>query len=87
MSILGGILAIVGLIIGLIYGIILLVKAFQVHWGWGLAYLFIPFASLVFVIKYWDISKKPFLWTILGVVLMFVGGMLLGPSMAEYTPT
>lgn len=86
MSILGGILAAAGIIIALIFGIILLIKAFQVHWGWGLAYLIIPFASLVFIFKHWDISKKPFLWMILGTVLYVVGFMLLGPSLAEYAP-
>ena len=39
----------------------LLVVAFKTHVGWGLAVLFLPLAPIVFAIKHWQASKRPFL--------------------------
>ncbi|MEM9423142.1 MAG: hypothetical protein AAF986_11720, partial [Pseudomonadota bacterium] len=43
-----------GLLVAIAGGIIGMVDAFQVSVVWGLLYLFVPFASLVFVIKFWS---------------------------------
>jgi uncharacterized membrane protein len=61
--ILGGILSIVG-------GIWLLVVAFQTSVWWGLGSLLVPFVSLIFVIMHWQVSKKPFLISLAGTVLV-----------------
>ncbi len=73
----------IGGIIMLVFGIILLVKAFQESVLWGLGYLFVPFVGLVFIIKFWDICKKPFLYSLVGVAIYVVGMLLAAPSMAE----
>lgn len=38
-----------------------------------------PLVSLIFVITHWDVSKKPFLIQVGGVVL-FIIGVALAPS-------
>ncbi len=52
-------LLIVGLLVMGITGIVLLTKAFQTSILWGLEYLFVPFASLIFVFIYWSDIKSP----------------------------
>jgi glutaredoxin len=44
----------------LIGGIMCIAAAFRHGILWGLAYLFVPFANLVFIIKYWSEAKKGF---------------------------
>ncbi len=39
----------------------IMVLAFQESVAWGLGCLFVPFVSLIFVIQYWQESKRPFL--------------------------
>ncbi len=46
----GILIAGLGMLLSSVAGIWLLVIAFTVHWGCGLACLFVPFASLVFLI-------------------------------------
>ena len=81
MTVIGMILAGIGVIIMLIFGIILLIKAFQESVWWGLGYIFVPFVALIFIIKYWSICKKPFLYSLVGVVIYVIGMVLLVPSM------
>lgn len=76
MEISGIIIIVAGSLIALVYGIILLIKAFQISIWWGLAYLLIPFAALVFIIVHWDIAKKPFLMSLLSFPFILVGLML-----------
>ncbi len=83
MSIIGGILVAIGGIIMLVYGIIILIKAFQEHILWGLGYLFIPFCALVFIIMHWEICKRPFLKSLLGLLIYAIGFAMLAPSMVE----
>jgi hypothetical protein len=84
MEILGYILLGIGYIIAFIYGIILLIKAFQTHVGWGICYLFVPFAALVFVIKHWEICKKPFLMSLISIPLIAAGmAIAVIPAMNE----
>lgn len=77
MEILGFILIGIGGIIALIYGIQLIILAFQTSVLWGLGYLFVPFVALIFIIKYWADARRPFLRSLLSIPFMFVGGMLL----------
>ena len=62
------ILFILGFILSTAGGIIGLVEAFRVNTVWGLLYLFVPFAALVFFIKFW--SRK---WTRNGFLLSIAG--------------
>ena len=61
MSAIGLVLAGIGGIAVMVFGVILLVKAFQTSVLWGLGYIFVPFVSLVFVVMHWQETKKPFL--------------------------
>ena len=81
MELVGGILIAIGTLIALVYGIILIVKAFQVSIWWGLAYLLIPFAALVFIIVHWEVAKKPFLMSLLCIPFIFIG-LFLAPGIA-----
>lgn len=73
----------VGAIVSLIFSVIILIKAFQESVLWGLGSLFIPFVILIFVIKNWADTKKPFLYAVGGWVLMIVGGVLGGATAAN----
>jgi hypothetical protein len=85
MSVIGLVLAGIGGIAVLVFGVILLVKAFQTSVLWGLGYIFVPFVSLIFVIMYWQETKKPFLYLLAGSAVMAVG-LALGASTAAMTP-
>ena len=61
--------------------ILLIVAAFRESVGWGLAVIFIPFASLVFLFKHWDAAKVAFLFQAGGIALvgvLFSMGLLSG---------
>lgn len=66
----------------LVCGIWLLIIAFQKHILWGLAYLFIPFASLVFVCMNWNRTAAPFLISLLATGL-YVGGVFTNPTLMK----
>ena len=70
---------IIGAIIAIIFGFILLMKAFQESILWGLGYLFEPFVSLIFIIVHWQEAKSPFLKGL--IALPFYGlGIALMPT-------
>lgn len=62
-----------GWLVMLVGGVRLLIAAFRIHVGWGLAVLFLPPASLVFLFLHWPEAKSPFLNQILGLLIFFVG--------------
>jgi hypothetical protein len=68
-----------------VFGVILLVKAFQTSVLWGLGYIFVPFVSLIFVVLHWQETKKPFLYLLAGSAIMVVG-LVLGGSAAQMAP-
>jgi hypothetical protein len=72
----GVFLVLVGFLVNATCGVFILVKAFKASVGWGLAVLFIPFASLIFVFNNWQDCKNPFLGGIAGAVLIFLGAIL-----------
>ena len=77
MEIIGWILMAVGGIMALIYSIIVLIKAFQTSIWWGIGSLLIGLVGLIFVIMHWDRAGKPFLMSLAGMALVFVGAMLM----------
>jgi hypothetical protein len=81
MSIIGFILMAVGAIAMMVFGIIILIKAFQESIWWGLGYIFVPFVSLVFVIMHWDVCKSPFLRCMMALVVYLIGVAFAWPSL------
>ena len=81
------VLALAGLLAMLVGGAMMLVAAFKESpwWGWGS--LFVPFVSLIFVIKHWDKTKKAFAYSMLGVVLCVAGAVMAPESMQETIST
>lgn len=65
----------IGVVISLLYGIQILILAFQASVLWGLGCLLIPFIDLLFVIIYWDIAKAPFLRMLLAIPFLVVGSL------------
>jgi len=76
MAAIGMLLVLVGWLVSLVGGIMVLIEAFKNSVVWGLASLFIPFVILVFVILNWDVSKKGFLISVVGMIIAVVGTAL-----------
>ncbi len=49
-----------GLAVAFFAGMSMIVLAFRKSLLWGLAYLVVPFAALVFLHRFWDEAKRPF---------------------------
>lgn len=82
MEVIGAILFLIGAIISFVGGIWFLIVAFGEGILWGLACLFIPFVSLIFLAAHWDHAKKPFGISVLGTLIAAVGG-LMAPGLIE----
>ena len=76
MEIIGLVLFVIGLIISFIYGIKLIIIAFQESVLWGLLYLFLPFANLYFIITRWAECSSAFLRSLIAVAFMIVGALM-----------
>ncbi|MBC8026746.1 MAG: hypothetical protein H7Y89_12190 [Steroidobacteraceae bacterium] len=61
-----------GCLISIVTGIWFLVVAFKTSVWWGLGCLILPFVSLIFLFMHWEAAKKPFLWSLLGFVMIIV---------------
>ena len=48
------------------------VVAFRQHILWGLACFFVPFAAIVFLIKYWHLAWKSFAACLVSMLICFV---------------
>jgi len=84
MMVLGVFLAVVGGLASFAAGIWLVVLAFRESVLWGLATLLIPFAGLVFVIKFWDEAKRPFLISLASGAVYGLGVfMILGSGASQ----
>lgn len=77
MEILGIACLVIGLIIALVFGIQLLILAFKESILWGLGSLFVPFVSLIFIIMFWDKTKKPFLCYLISIPFFILGVVLM----------
>lgn len=78
MEIIGMICIVIGLLIGLVFGVQLLVMAFKTSVLWGLGFLFIPLVGLIFVIQHWDETKTPFLRSLLCIPFYIIGALMSG---------
>ena len=82
------ILIALGLIVALIGGVWGIVVAFRRSLVWGLCYVFVPFAALVFLVVAWADAKRAFFLNTIGILLMASvlllpnqGGLGLGKQM------
>ena len=50
--------------------IILLIEQFRVSIIWGLVGIFLPILSLVFICKYWKVSRLPVFIEIAGFIIL-----------------
>ncbi len=87
MAIIAYLLMAIGVLLSVVYGIILLIKAFQASAMWGLAYIFIPFAALVFIVTHWDEAGKPFLMSLLSIPFLIAGALLLPGLPSDAAPS
>lgn len=71
LSIIGIVVAIVGVLASFVGAVMVLIEAFKASILWGLAYIFLPFANIVFVITHWQDAKR-------GVKIWFFCGLLAG---------
>ena len=78
----GLILAGIGLLGALVGGIWLIVCAFQKSIVWGLCYMFVPFACLVYIILDFRKAWKPFAIHTVSILVVF-GGLVLSPTMQD----
>ena len=68
-----------GLVISILGSLFYIINAFKVHAGWGLAILFLPFASIAFFFAHFKKAIKPTFASFVGMVMMPVG-VFLAPS-------
>jgi len=70
---------VVSVVVMLVGGVMMVVTAFRQGVVWGVAYLLVPFAALVFLFKYWNEAKKGFYINLVGACA-FVGCCLSFPQ-------
>ena len=68
-------LAVIGFIVLFVGQVMLIALAFREHILWGVAALFVPFASLVFAIMHWDRSRTAVSVYGAGLLLVIIGAM------------
>ena len=66
-----------GLLVAIVASISFVVGAFRVGMWWGLGCLFVAPVSLVYLIKYWRVAKRPFLIKVAGLAAALVGFFFL----------
>ncbi len=76
----------IGFLISFVGGIMFLIAAFRESVLWGLAVIFVPFASLAFLIIHWQEAKKAFLLQIVGVILSIMAAVLM-PNLISQSNT
>lgn len=74
----GSILVIVGAGLMLIGGIKFIIAAFSESIIWGLACIFLPIASLLFLLGHWEEAKDGFLLQIAGAGVIILSVVIFG---------
>jgi hypothetical protein len=67
-----------GMVVALAAGISFLVAAFRVNLWWGLGCIFLSPVSPVFLVLHWNVAKRPFVASLLGLGAALVGYYVLG---------
>jgi hypothetical protein len=82
MTLLGIVLFVIGILLAIISGIWALILAFSESIIWGLLYLFVPFASLVFVFThfYKKAVRDSFFLALLSIPIMILGANITSMS-------
>jgi hypothetical protein len=68
------VLAVAGLVTILIGRIMLIREAYGMSWGWLLALRYLPFADLLFLMRYWDIARSAGVMIIVGFAMLLPFG-------------
>ena len=76
LSLIASIFAIAAVVLLLVGGITFLIAAFRESILWGLAVVFLPFASLIFLITNWSRAKGGFFLQLYGIGFLFVAVLL-----------
>jgi hypothetical protein len=79
---LGVLLLVISAIVSLTGSVMFTIAAFRVSVVWGLLVLFVPFAALFFLIKYWAQAKRGFLVGLAGSALALIGFLAFGAGVA-----
>ena len=77
MEIIGQIFIVIGITLAVIGDLMIIIQAFKTALLWGLGILFLPIVGLVFIIIYWDKTKKYVLWLLLSILFLIIGGTLI----------
>ena len=78
MEALGTLILLVGGLAILVGNIWFLGEAFRTSILWGLGCIFIPFVSLIWLVSNWDRGRAPFLVSLAGGGVAFLGMMIGG---------
>lgn len=78
MEALGSVILLFGVITMTVGGFWALIKAFETGIGWGLAVLFLPFASLIWISCHWDRARKPVFMMLLSLIPVLIGSLVAG---------
>jgi len=82
MNTLGFVILVIGLITTLIGGIRFIIVAFEEGFWWGIAVLFFPIVSPVFLILRFGDAWRPALNFVIGFALVLLGSLLRGVAQA-----
>ncbi len=75
-----------GVLISFIYSLKIIIMAFSASLLWGLGCIFIPFCMLIFIICYWNDTKKVFFKTLISIPVIFIGmEVMTNPSWLNLT--
>jgi hypothetical protein len=69
-------------VLSLVGAVMFAVAAFRVSVVWGLLVLFVPFAGLVFLVKYWAQAKRGFLVSLAGSAVAVLGFVIVSAGIA-----
>jgi hypothetical protein len=80
MEAIAAILMLIAIGISLIFGVMVLIKAFQKSIWWGLGSIFVPFVYIIFLVNYWEDAKDPFLKSLISIPIFIVAILLMPGS-------
>ena len=73
---------VLALLVFVISGLAMMVTAFRQSVLWGLAYVLVPFANLVFTVRYWSDVKTSFLINVASILAVFVA-LVMHPAISK----
>ncbi len=77
MEFIGQALIAIGITLALIGDIMIIIQAFKTSLLWGLGTLFLPIVGIIFIIMYWDETKKYVMWILLSLLFFIIGGIFV----------